>query len=148
MYITESLCCSRDWHNIVNQLCCCCSVAESCPALCDPMHCSTPGFPVFYYHPEFAQIQVHWYIYICIYIYIQVHAIFQIKINNQLPDWNLLFIFKIFSSFFLKLSLCKSAYRTRVSCIPGRSFTILATSKASMNIHTYTQNVSTVKIIF
>ena len=25
---------------------CCCPVARSCPALCDPMDCSTPGFPV------------------------------------------------------------------------------------------------------
>ena len=24
----------------------CCSVAQSCPTLCDPMDCSTPGFPV------------------------------------------------------------------------------------------------------
>ena len=25
---------------------CCCSVAQSCPACCNPMDCSTPGFPV------------------------------------------------------------------------------------------------------
>ena len=25
---------------------CCCSIAPSCPALCDPMDCSMPGFPV------------------------------------------------------------------------------------------------------
>ena len=25
--------------------CCCCSVAQSCPTLCNPMDCSTPGFP-------------------------------------------------------------------------------------------------------
>ena len=25
---------------------CCCSVAQSCPTLCDPMDYSTPGFPV------------------------------------------------------------------------------------------------------
>ena len=36
------------------------SVAQSCPTLCDPMNCSTPGFPVFRYVPEFAQTQVHW----------------------------------------------------------------------------------------
>ena len=24
----------------------CCSVAQSCPTLCNPMDCSTPGFPV------------------------------------------------------------------------------------------------------
>ena len=26
--------------------CCCCSVAQSCPTLCDPMDCSPIGFPV------------------------------------------------------------------------------------------------------
>ena len=39
--------------------CCCCSVSKSCPTLCDPMDCSTPGFPVLYYLPEFAQTYVH-----------------------------------------------------------------------------------------
>ena len=28
---------------------CCCSVMESCWTLCDPMDCSTPGFPVRYF---------------------------------------------------------------------------------------------------
>ena len=28
--------------------------------LCNPMDCSTPGFPVLYYLLEFAQIPVHW----------------------------------------------------------------------------------------
>ena len=37
----------------------CCSVAQSCPTLCDPMDCSTPGFPVLHYLPEFAQVYVH-----------------------------------------------------------------------------------------
>ena len=36
-----------------------CSVTESCPALCDPMDCSTPGFPVLHYLPEFAKTPVH-----------------------------------------------------------------------------------------
>ena len=36
------------------------SVPHSCPTLCDPMDCSTPGFPVPQYLPEFAQIHVHW----------------------------------------------------------------------------------------
>ena len=31
-----------------------CSVAQSCPTLCNPMDCSTPGFPVYYGH-EFEQ---------------------------------------------------------------------------------------------
>ena len=30
---------------------CCCSAAKLCPTLCDPMDCSTPGFPVFRYLP-------------------------------------------------------------------------------------------------
>ena len=32
----------------------------SCPAVCDPMNCSTPGFPVLHYLIEFAQIYFHW----------------------------------------------------------------------------------------
>ena len=40
--------------------CCCCSVAKSCSAVCDPMDYSTPGFPVFYHLLEFAQTHVHW----------------------------------------------------------------------------------------
>ena len=35
------------------------SVAQSCPALCDPMDCSTPGLPVHRQLPEFTQTQVH-----------------------------------------------------------------------------------------
>ena len=36
-----------------------CSLAKSCPTLCDPMDCSMPGFPVLNYLLEFAQIHVH-----------------------------------------------------------------------------------------
>ena len=39
---------------------CCCSVTKSCPTLCDPMDCRTPGSPVLHYLLEFAQIHVHW----------------------------------------------------------------------------------------
>ena len=35
------------------------SVAQSCPTLCDPMNCSTPGLPVHHHLPEFTQIHVH-----------------------------------------------------------------------------------------
>ena len=35
------------------------SVAQSCPALCDPMNHSTPGFPVHHQFPEFTQTHVH-----------------------------------------------------------------------------------------
>ena len=34
---------------------CRCSVAKSCPILCDPTDCSTPGSPVLHYLLEFAQ---------------------------------------------------------------------------------------------
>ena len=36
------------------------SVAQLCPALCDPMDCSTPGLPVHHQLPEFTQTHVHW----------------------------------------------------------------------------------------
>ena len=39
---------------------CCCSVAQSCPALCDPMDCSTPGFSALHGLLELAQTHVHW----------------------------------------------------------------------------------------
>ena len=39
---------------------CCCSVAQLCPALCDPMDCSTPGFPLLYHLLELAHTHVHW----------------------------------------------------------------------------------------
>ena len=35
------------------------SAAQSCPTLCDPMDCSTPGLPVHHHLPEFAQTHVH-----------------------------------------------------------------------------------------
>ena len=35
------------------------SVTQSCPTLCDPMNCSTPGLPVHHQLPEFTQTHVH-----------------------------------------------------------------------------------------
>ena len=35
------------------------SVAQSCPTLCDPMDCGTPGFPDYHQLPELAQTHVH-----------------------------------------------------------------------------------------
>ena len=35
------------------------SVAQSCPTLCNPMNCSTPGLPAHYQLPEFTQTHVH-----------------------------------------------------------------------------------------
>ena len=37
---------------------CCCSVAQSCPTLCN-LNCTMPGFPVLHYLLEFAQTHVH-----------------------------------------------------------------------------------------
>ena len=36
------------------------SVAQSCPTLCNPMNCSTPGLPVHHQLPESTQTHVHW----------------------------------------------------------------------------------------
>ena len=36
------------------------SVTQSCPTLCDPMNCSTPGLPVHHQHSEPTQTHVHW----------------------------------------------------------------------------------------
>ena len=36
------------------------SVAQSCPTLCNPMDCSTPGLPVHHQLLEFTQTHVHW----------------------------------------------------------------------------------------
>ena len=33
--------------------------AQLCPALCDPIYCSTPGFPVLHHLPEFVQTHAH-----------------------------------------------------------------------------------------
>ena len=38
----------------------CCSVTRSGPTLCDPMDCSTPGFPVLHHLLESAQTHFHW----------------------------------------------------------------------------------------
>ena len=36
------------------------SVVQSCPTLCDPTDCSTPGLPVNHQLPEFTQTPAHW----------------------------------------------------------------------------------------
>ena len=40
--------------------CCCDSETWSCPTLCDPVDCSTPGLPVLHHLLEHAQTCVHW----------------------------------------------------------------------------------------
>ena len=39
--------------------CGCCSVAQLCPTLCDPMDGSTPDLSVPHHLPKFAQVHVH-----------------------------------------------------------------------------------------
>ena len=39
---------------------CCCSVAQSCPTLCNPINFRIPGLPVHHHLPEFAQTQIYW----------------------------------------------------------------------------------------
>ena len=36
------------------------SLVQSCPTLCHPMHCCTPGLPVHHQLLEFTQAHVHW----------------------------------------------------------------------------------------
>ena len=36
------------------------SVTQSCPTLCDPTNCSTPGLPAHHQLPESTQTHVHW----------------------------------------------------------------------------------------
>ena len=38
----------------------CCSVAQTFLSLCNPLDCSTPGFPVFHHPPELAQTHILW----------------------------------------------------------------------------------------
>ena len=49
------------WSSVIKciGICNCCSIAKLCLTLCNPMNCSLPGFPVFPYLLEFAQIHVH-----------------------------------------------------------------------------------------
>ena len=51
---------TAEWVAVPLPLFVACSVVQSCPTLCDPMDCSTPGSPVLHHLPEFAQIHVHW----------------------------------------------------------------------------------------
>ena len=61
----ELCCLLKELHVDQFQFCCqfssvqFSSVAQSCPTLCDPMNCSTPGFPVLHQLPKFTQTHVH-----------------------------------------------------------------------------------------
>ena len=48
---------SSTYHVIVLQFS---SVTQSCPTLCNPMDCSTPGLPVHHQIPALTQTRVHW----------------------------------------------------------------------------------------
>ena len=48
---------SKIWVSLVQMFS---SVTQSCLTLCDPMDCSTPGFPVHQQLPELTQAHVHW----------------------------------------------------------------------------------------
>ena len=54
--LTEAEDIRRRWQQYTEQFS---SVAQSCPTLCDPMNCNTPGLPVHHQLPEFTQIHVH-----------------------------------------------------------------------------------------
>ena len=49
-----------NWTELLVYYIFCFSVTKSCLMLCDPMDCSTLGFPVLHYLLKFAQIHVHW----------------------------------------------------------------------------------------
>ena len=44
------------WREILS----CCSVTQLCLTLCNPVDCSTPGFPVLHHLLKLAQTHVHW----------------------------------------------------------------------------------------
>ena len=46
-------------HQVIREYCCCWSVALLCLTPCDPLDCSTPGFPVLHRLLELAQTHVH-----------------------------------------------------------------------------------------
>ena len=50
---------TKNPNHLVSQLVQFSSVAQSCPTLCDPINCSTPGLPVHHQLLEFTQTHVH-----------------------------------------------------------------------------------------
>ena len=52
--------CWTDWKKMCSLLIHFSSVAQLCPTLCNPMNCSSPGFPVCHQLPEFTQTHVPW----------------------------------------------------------------------------------------
>ena len=56
MDLTEAEDIKTRWQKYTDQIR---PVTQSCPTLCDPMNCSTPGLPVQHQLPEFTQTHVH-----------------------------------------------------------------------------------------
>ena len=56
--MAEPLCCPPEMTTTF--LISCFSVSQLCPTLCNPMDCSTPGFPSHHQLLEFAQTHVLW----------------------------------------------------------------------------------------
>ena len=62
IYIFESFCYIPETNNFKSTLFQFSSVqlvAQSCPTLCDPINCSTPGLPVHHQFPEFTQTHIY-----------------------------------------------------------------------------------------
>ena len=58
--VTKSRTQLSDWAELNEGMSQFSSVTQSCLTLCDPMNCSTPGFPVHHQLSELAQTHVHW----------------------------------------------------------------------------------------
>ena len=68
----------------------CCSVAQSCPILCNPMERSTPGFPVLHYLPEFPQTSCPLWCYTHTHTHTHTHewSKHHLVIYSLYEDWN------------------------------------------------------------
>ena len=60
MYYFGCVCVSENQYYILYFYLFCCFSVTVCPTLCNPMVCSTPGFPVLHHLEELAQTHVHW----------------------------------------------------------------------------------------
>ena len=88
-----------------------CSVAQSCLILCNPMDCSTPGFPVLHYLPELPQTScplwcypntdthTHTHTSICIYTCARTHTHTWME---QIPPSDLISLWRLESMRFQK----------------------------------------------
>ena len=50
----------RSKFSLFKSPCCCCSVAQLCLTLCNPMDWSMPGYPILHHLLELAQTYIHW----------------------------------------------------------------------------------------